>query len=275
MSDNLSLANFVEPSETAAPTEDVATPEAENQEVVDNQTAESSQETQETREPEWWYDEGVPGVGPKPEWHDNKTFGTLAAQARNQRDLRKKMATFEGAPEGYEINLSEELAEYEVNPDDPMIRGLQQFAKEKNMPQKYFDEAVNMIAKMSIEAEQEENETVQEYFKNEVKSLGSDGSKQVLDVLDFLKNTFEDFDPEKDQMLLNSAHAIRRFQALQKKLATKNLPVSPTSPSKLPIKSQSELDQMLNDPKYLTDPAYRKDVDDLWKAKLGEKKIIS
>ena len=274
MTDNVSLMDFIDQPasaavETAPPSGDVVN------------TAPASTASTETvvpegvsaEEPTWWYDEGVPGKGDKPDYYDNKTFPTLAAQARKENVMRKKMATFEGAPEGYEVRLSEELSDYDVDPNDPIIKGLQQFAKEKNMPQKYFDEAVDMIAKMSIEAQKQEDEEVQEYFMNEVKSLGSDGQKQVTDLVKWMQSNFDDFDMEKDRFLLNSAASIRRLQSIKNKMeASQRLPISPPNANKVPLKSQYELDAMLNDPRYLKDVTYRKEVDDMWRLKLGEKR---
>ena len=64
------------------------------------------QETQ--QEASWHYAEGVPGQGDKQEFLKDK-YANITEQAKAYTELESRFGSFTGAPEAYEINLSEQL----------------------------------------------------------------------------------------------------------------------------------------------------------------------
>jgi len=71
-----------------------------NEGKTDNTDANASDNgsTPEGAATEWFYDEGVPGVGEKPEWLDNDKYKSVVDAAKGNQGLRQKLGGFTGAP---------------------------------------------------------------------------------------------------------------------------------------------------------------------------------
>lgn len=178
---------------------------------------------------DWFFAEGIPGKGEKPEYFNDKTFKTLADQAKAQTELRKKLASFTGAPEeGYEVNLKEEMNEVvALDEEDPMLNQFADMASEMNMSQEGFDQCVNSFVEEGVKFIEEEKirvETEQkEYWNGEYKKLGQNGPEDVKilqqwgqhNIPEELQNAFEDS--------VNSADMVKIFSLLMDKIIPSNV----------------------------------------------------
>jgi hypothetical protein len=130
---------------------------------------------------EWFWAEGVPGVGDAPEGYKADKYSTVVAQAQAYPALEGKFGAFTGAPEAYEVKLSEELTEkgVELDAEDPAMAKAMEWAKEAGMSQSGFEGMVNIYAMAQLaqrDATDQHNEQVR---ADEFKALGQNAQGRI------------------------------------------------------------------------------------------------
>lgn len=115
--------------------------------------------------PEWFLADGVKGAGAPPEFFNAKKYKTLADQAKAQRELEKKLGSFTGAPEKYELPENLQL-------DEAYVGKLAEFGKKHNMSQEAFNELLTQ------EAGAQEAE-IEAYIKEQKAAIGPDADKRL------------------------------------------------------------------------------------------------
>ena len=108
------------------------------QPAVDHASQHSEPTSANSSEP-WYIDEGVPGVGQRPEWLDAK-FKTVAEVAKSYSELQKKLGSTEAPPDSYSFG------DLEVNLDNPHIKDMMNYAKQHRISQDAFSAMVNGLA---------------------------------------------------------------------------------------------------------------------------------
>lgn len=88
----------------------------------------------------WFWDEGVPGQGPKPSWLKEK-YGNIAAQAKAYVEAEKQLGQLGAAPEDY--NFGEEQG---WDPSNPHMQKFMETAKKSRMSQEAFGEMLQTLA---------------------------------------------------------------------------------------------------------------------------------
>lgn len=141
---------------------------------------------------QWFWDEGVPGQGPKPTWLKEK-YTNIAAQAKAYVEAEKQLGQLGSAPEEY--NFGEDSG---WDPSNPYMQRFMETAKKSRMPQEAFGEMLNTLreyeaAKMpNVDAEiaklgpnaNEKIETVRRWASNHL-------SQEACDVLGEIGNRAE------------------------------------------------------------------------------------
>ena len=128
-------------------TEEAAAPEQNDAGAVAEMVG--GQETSE--EPTWHYAEGVPGQGDKPEFLKDK-YANITEQAKAYTELEGRFGAFTGAPEAYEINISDQLKEggIEIDNEDPIMSSAMEFAQDIKMDQGGFDKMIELYAMSKV-----------------------------------------------------------------------------------------------------------------------------
>lgn len=143
-------------------------------------------------------------------------------QAKAYNELSGKFGSFTGAPEAYEISLSEELTELGVTMDkeDPMVEAAMKFATESNMSQDGFNGMLNLYA-MQLAAEQTAD---QEYKAEQMKALGPQGDARIKNIQQWASSKL---DPEMVSSLENMATSVESVKAIERLISmTRSAPVS-------------------------------------------------
>jgi hypothetical protein len=198
------------------------------------------------KDPEVWYiDEGIPGVGPRPNWLNEK-FKTAADLAKSFTELEKKLGT---TPDEYKFK-----SKY-LDEDYVPFQDFKKLAKDKRVPQEVIDKMVESIDKYMDEFKVD--------YSEEIKKLG-DNAKDRLKTLDnwamanLSKDSYEALTNN-----LKSAESIRALEELRGKMMT-NSPQIPNGNDGA-IHNSASLDDIKielanNLEKYKTDSVYRKDL---------------
>ncbi len=203
----------------------------------------TSHETNNQTSPPWFIDEGVPGVGNRPDWLGDK-FKTVADMAKSYRELEKNLGQ---APEKYDFSKSKYL-----DPDYAPFQELQEFAKSKRVPQEVFDKMLESVDKYMGEFSIDETE--------ELKSFGD------MDKLKTLKNwahanlSKEAFDALNTN--LKTADGLKALDEIRSKMMSNSTQIPNGNDS---ISNGSTMDEVQaelqnNLDKYKTDPKYQKEI---------------
>lgn len=180
-------------------------------------------------------------------------------QAKAYNEAQKRLGGFVGAPDAYEVTLSDELAEMGVaiDPDDPMIISAMEFAKESNMNQELFAKMVNMYAANKV-AEQQAQEA---YYKESLKTLGHNAEARIKSLNDIAKARLS---PELYEGFLQAGTTPEAIQALEAIFAmSQPKPISPKDVEPADGVTDAELREMQfakddhGNRRIATDPAYK------------------
>ena len=105
---------------------------------------------------------------------------SITEQAKAYTELSGKFGAFTGAPENYEVSLSDELKEMgiEIADDDPMMVAAKEFAKDSNMSQDGLNGLVNLYAMQQVA-----NQTAdKEYQADQMKELGTNAESRIQNI---------------------------------------------------------------------------------------------
>jgi hypothetical protein len=230
--------------------EETTSTETITEEPVENQQPEAS----------WHYAEGVPGQGEPPEFFKKDKYANVTEQAKAYRELEKRFGSFTGAPDNYEVKLSQELTEkgIEISTDDPLYDEAVQFAKNANMSQEGFQEMMNLYATAQIAEQEARNK----YVQDEIKALGDRGQERLDNLASWGKaNLSEELYAGFEAMPVNAA-AVKTLEHIIG--MTRGAPISSTNGNSAPAGvGDEELRQMqfekdeYGNRRIQTDPEFR------------------
>jgi hypothetical protein len=195
----------------------------------------------------WWWDEGVPGTGDKPEWYSDK-YKSVAEKAKAHGELEKRLGS---APNEYDVSKGDGWMDKDYEPFQEML----DLAKGKHVPQEVMDKMLDSVGKYL-------NEFNVDY--TEERSKLGDKAEERLQVIDNWAKS--NFSAETYDALINNlrtADAVKAIEEVRTKMNSNattipnpNSDVSTNAPSLQDI--QSELNKNLD--KYKTDPTYRREL---------------
>lgn len=140
------------------------------------------------------------GSGAPPEFFNNKKYKTLADQAKAQRELEKKLGSFTGAPEKYEVPEG-------VGLDEAYLAKLTEFGKKHNMSQEAFAE---LVAQESAAQEAE----VAEYIKAQKEAIGPDADKRIGSIAAWARANLDEAGFNELKEALTSATAFKVIERI-------------------------------------------------------------
>jgi len=125
----------------------------------------------------WHLAEGIEGQGDRPEFFKADKYANITEQAKAYSELEAKLGAFAGAPEEYEIAISDELKEggIEIDADDPIMSSAIEFAKSINMNQDGFHGMINLYGMAKLA----EAKALDEKMADEFKALGDKAEARI------------------------------------------------------------------------------------------------
>jgi hypothetical protein len=196
--------------------------------------------------PSWFIDEGIPGIGDRPQWLPEK-FKNVGDLAKSYHELEKKVGT---APEEYDFSGSKFLDQ-----DYAPIQELLALAKEKRVPKEVMDKMLDSVDKYMDEFSID--------YEEETKKLG-DNAKDRLSTLDnWAKANLSEDSYVALTSNLKSAESIKALEELRGRMMSGNSTVpNGNSGSTMEVETldQVRADLSANLGKYKTDPVYQKEI---------------
>lgn len=227
-----------------------------NQPSVDNTTlAKEGEEIEFTRE-DWF---------PEKFWND-ETGPDIENLAKSYSELQKKFSQGKHkAPETYDTKF---FSQANIEEDDPLLSTYLGWAKENGISQAAFEELGAKFVELAGEAEMEDQAT----YEAEYKKLGPNADLTLKSMTEWAqglvrKGVWGQDDFEEFKIMGGTAAGIKALQKVRSYYGDQTVPVSVGDPEGAP--SKEELNAMVGDPRYYSDPAYRSKVEKLFEQTYG------
>ena len=223
---------------------------------VEHRASDSIPEDEPMERPDWW---------PENFWKKDSSEPDLEGIAKSWMDLRKQISQgkHKAPPEGkYDLSAFGDDAE-----SKPMVPVFQKWAAENGISQTAFDSLANELTTMANEAI-----AAQQQFDPvaEKKALGPNADAVINGMVSWARGlvnkgiwSAEDFDEFK--VMGGTAKGLKALMKLRETYEGSKIPTESVPIEGMP--TDQELQQMVGDPKYQTDPAYRQKVERLFQAR--------
>lgn len=146
------------------------------------------------------YADGVEVEGEVPEWFKSKKFKTVSDQAKSYTELEKKLGSFTGAPEKYELDG----VDFESN---PLLKLTAEWGKENNLNNDGLSSLVQRVSELSLKQVEEDN-------ANAIKELGENATKRLSDIAQWGKNNLSADEYKQFQSMPQTAGQIALVEKL-------------------------------------------------------------
>ena len=193
-------------------------------------------------EGEWFHADGVKGEGDKPDWLADK-YKSVAEQAKAYVGLNKKIGDFQGAPEKYEIP---EIENAKFDAEDPVLNEFMDFAKEKNMSQELFNDLMGKYVGV-IKGAQPDAEA-------EMKKLGVNAKQDLQILSQWASNNLDQNEYNLFKSMMKTADVVQLFDKIRVKATNPDISLTKSA---APGESEASIRQMIHDPRYEKEPAFR------------------
>jgi hypothetical protein len=218
----------------------------------------------------WFLAEGVAGEGDKPEFFNDKTFRSIAAQAKAWNDSRKKITEltnrlkeYGNIPEVYDHKLPKEVQEF-IDKDDYLKNGLTEFrglAKEKKMTQEVYETVMKLFGNYLMTKRSEMEENIKQYDDQQLSEIDPD-RQEAIKKLDKLKawlyQSFPNMNQEHLVKMMNSSAAYEVLTHIRHASPRNKIPDQTPEDD---FESREIWRKRQSDPRMYLDPAYAKWVD--------------
>jgi len=195
--------------------------------------------------------EGEAPAAEAPEWFRKDKYKTVEDQAKAYVELEKKLGSFIGAPEDYELSLPEGVADLSTDDlgFDDRLSAVRDVAKELNMSQDGFTKLVHAF----IAADQQMN-TV--HVERELAALGPDAPARISDVSTFYAKAFGEDDFMTVREIARTAEGVQFLErAMQKMRNTSTIPATVTAATA--TQSEQQWRDSVDWKRYESDKTYR------------------
>ena len=202
-------------------------------------------QTEQTAAPNWFIDEGIPGVGNRPDWLPEK-FKTAAHLGLSYAELEKKFGT---VPEAYDVSKSKF-----IDPDYVPFQDFLTLAKEQRVSKQVIDKMVESLDKYMDEFTTDPKEELQKLGEN---------AKERLTTLDNWAKANLSEDSYLALSGLKTASAIKALEELRGKMMSNNTVIPGGNDSAATnVASLDDLRTELSNnlDKFKKEPNYRKDL---------------
>jgi len=192
-------------------------------------------------------------------------------QAKAYPELQSKFGAFTGAPENYDISLTDAVKEAggELDMEDGLLVQAMEFAKNSNMSNDSFNELVNIFQMSQIA----DNNALTEQRESEMKSLGPNAEARINNINAWANKNMSAADVAGLQEVATTASGVQAIEQLISK--TRNAPVAVDNAQPSAVMSTEEIQtaQFAKNEhgqlKMAVDPEYRRKVEAMYQTKYG------
>ena len=175
-----------------------------SQEVTTDDSLLGTQQEQAPERPEWLLDKYMA--------EGRSLEEAQAEQAKAYTELQGRFGSFTGAPDEYDLSLSEELVEagIELDTEDQLLQEFMGFAKESNMSQDGFSKMLNLYSQQEIA----KGQALDEYKAEQMKELGAGADARIQNIVDWGSKNLDPEIYQGLQSMATSAEAVKTIESL-------------------------------------------------------------
>ena len=171
-----------------------------------------------TPEPSWFYDDGVPGNGDRPDYLPEK-FKTLADAAKSYSALEKRLGQ---APREYDLSKVEDW----LDPEFEGIKEMTEYARERHVPQDVFDKIFDTLNGYmdgfapSVDAEKQK--------------LGDDAANRLEKLGNWISSNFSEEAASAITSGLKTADQVKALEEVRSKMMSNDVNIPTGNESSVP-----------------------------------------
>jgi len=207
----------------------------------------------------------------RPEWYPDKFWNDeegpdLENLAKSYNELQKKFSQGKHkAPEQYDEAVFKDAG---IPEDDELYNTYKDWAKDNGISQDAFD----TLASKFIELAGGEAEAAKISHDEEYAKLGKNADATIKSMTDWAqglvrKGVWSEDDFEEFRIMGGTAQGLKALQKVRSYYGDRPIPVDLTPVGDAP--SKEELNAMVGDPKYVSDPAFRAKVEKMFERAYG------
>jgi len=216
----------------------------------------------------WFVSEDNQGEGEAPEWLKTDKYKSVYDQAKAYGDAEKRLGAFTGAPDEYEVKLSEDLelpegVDFELDKESELLTGFTAWAKENNVSQGAFQDIVGMYVKGQISDLQAGQERSESSMAAEKELLGPNADARLSEAAKWGAANLDAEMNEKFKDTLTTAASVEVIEYIIGKTRNAQMPDPTNINPNLAANKKLELEEMQGAKdesgqlKWFTDPVHR------------------
>ncbi len=228
-----------------------ATVDSLNQEFQAATDGKSIPDAQPKAQAPWMYDENKPGEGERPEWLKEK-YKSAVDQAKAYNELDKKLGKFKGAPDEYDLTIPD-MPDFKFEQGDPILQEFLDFAKESNASQEFVSKTLAQYIKGQ-----------QFYAPNpdeEMAKLGVNAKVEINQLSEWASQRLTKEEHQVFKSMVTTADAFRVLQKLKGNITSSPEVAVKNDYSNAPKITEREVHESIADPRFNSDPNFRKEVE--------------
>lgn len=197
-------------------------------------------------EPSWWIDEGVPGVGERPQWLPEK-YKKISDLAKSYSELEKK---FGYVPESYNFDKAQEW----LDPEYEKVQEFAEFARSKRVPQEVLDKMFEAVGGYLNEFKSDPAE--------EIAALGDNAAERLRVLGNWAKSNLTESSYAALTQNMRTADAVRALEEIREKMISSSTQIAGNANVVETALTLEDLQQELtaNYGRYKTDAKYRREI---------------
>lgn len=233
--------------------------------IADNESTPSEESTTETtaeETPSWFLKEGLAGEGDKPDWFKDSKYKSVEDQAKAYAGLESKLGGFTGAPEGdYELSFPEGI-EGEWIEGDPLMDGFQTWARDNDLSQDKFTDLLHLYVNNESQMMGSDRET-------ELAAIGENAESRLQNISDYARANLSEEEYQGILAATTTAAGVKAVEALIAQTRGLKVPTGQEDATTGGM-TREEIRAQMSDPRYQTDPSFRKKVEGDYERLLGK-----
>ena len=199
----------------------------------------------------------------RPEWLPEKFWNKddgidVKSLSSSYQSLEKKLGSQNKAPKEYDVSLLKDIPE-----EDPLKKQYIKWADDNKIRQEAFNELAGSFLEMNKSAQEQDTINIE----TERKKLGPNADQLINGSVEWAqslvkKGVWGNDDFEEYKVFAGTAEGLNALNKLRRYYEGPIIPTAPPDVEGMP--SEEELQSMVADPKYKTDPGFRKKVENLF-----------
>ena len=230
-------------------------------------------------ESSWLWGDEVPGTGDAPDWFNSAKYKSVAEQAKAYPELEKRFGSFTGAPKEYAVPEASELAkdidlpegvDFNLSPDDPLLKTFSEQAREMGINQEGFNKLVGLYVQQQVN----DYAATMTSAAEQKQLLGANADERLENITKWAQANMDNELYQKLEESLTTAAAVEVVEHLINKSRNTPLP-NAADVTPRPAMTKADYDEAMGkkDEKgnllFFTDPAYRAKVEQMGKQLFG------